>query len=76
MKSLEMEQEPSFEVPSAPSFPSFYVCDEQMPEIATWEPEVEYTLTVKVRVVNKNQNSTVDGVDTNSRLEILAYEVS
>lgn len=78
MKSLERNTEfgLDMEVPSSPSFPTFYVCDEQMPEIADWEVEGEYTLTVKVRVRNKSQSATVDGVDTDSTLELLAYEVS
>ncbi len=76
MKSLELKEDPSFEMASyGPIFPTFYVSDEQMPEITDWDVEGEYTLTVKVRVKNKTQAATVDGVDTDSVLEVLAYEI-
>lgn len=79
MKSLEKKPEPSLEMDMpmmGSSFPSFYVCDEQMPEISKWEPDGEYTLKVKVRVKTKSQVATVDGVDTDSCLEVLSYEVA
>ena len=77
MKSLEKKFESSsIEMPMSSSFPSFYVCDEQMPEIADWEPDGEYTITVKVRVKTKSQFATMEGVDTDSCLEVLAYEIS
>lgn len=75
MKSLEMQPEPMLDMPMQSSFPSFMVCDEQMPEVTDWPVDGEYTLTVKVRVKTKDQESTVDGVDTDSCLEILSYEV-
>ena len=67
--------EPMLDMPSMPSYPSFYVCDEQMPEVSSWEPDGEYTMTVKVRVKTKSQVATVDGIDTDSCLEVLSYEV-
>jgi hypothetical protein len=76
MKSLEMKPEPSLEVSIPSSFPSFYVCDEQMPEIAGWEPDGEYTLKVKVRVKTKSQVANLDGVDVDSCLEVLSYDIS
>lgn len=75
MKSLEMQSEPMLEMPMQSSFPSFRVCDEQMSEITDWPVDGEYTLTVKVRVKTKDQESTVDGVDTDACLEVLSYEV-
>jgi len=77
MKSLEMKPEPSMEMPmQGSSFPTFYVCDEQMPEIADWETDGEYTLTVKVRVKSKSEETTMDGIDTDATLEVLSYDVS
>lgn len=74
MKSLEMKSEPGLEMPTMSSFPSFYVCDEQMPEIADWEADGEYTLTVKFRVKTKSQTADLEGIDTDACLEVLAYE--
>jgi len=76
MKSLEMKMEPTLDTPLMPSYPSFYVCDEQMPEVSDWEPDGEYTMTIIVRVKTKSQVATVDGVDTDSCLEVLSYDVS
>lgn len=75
MKSLEMKSELMMDSPTRSMYPSFYVCDEQMSEIAKWEVDGEYTMTVKVRVVSKSQRATVDGTDTDSCLEVLSYEI-
>lgn len=77
MKSLEMKPELGLDMDAVPtsSFPSFYVSDEQMAEIADWEIGEEYTFTVSVRMKYKMQEATVDGTDTDGTLEVLAYEV-
>ena len=71
-----MKDEPMLDMPMSSRFPSFYVCDEQMKEITDWATDSEYTLTVKVRVKSKQQEATVDGIDTDSCLEVLSYEVT
>lgn len=75
LKSLERKTEPMLDMPMSSSYPSFYVCDEQMPEVAEWEVEGEYTLTVKVRLKSKSQRSNMDAVHTDAELEVLAYEL-
>lgn len=64
------------DMPIMASFPAFYVCDDQMPEVADWDVDGEYTMIVKVRVKTKSQVATIDGVDTDSCLEVLSYEVT
>lgn len=75
MKSLEKKSEPSFDEVTSSSFPSFYVCDEQMKEITDWPIDGEYTLKVTVHVKNKTQTVGLEGTDTDSVLEVLSYEV-
>lgn len=75
MVSLEKKSEPCFDAVMSSSFPTIYVDDEQMPELANWEVDGEYTLTVKIRVKSKNQVATLDGLDTDACIELLEYEV-
>lgn len=74
MKSLEIKSEPYLDMPMSSHFPAFHVCDEQMEEISEWEADGEYTIKVKVKVKSKTQSATIDGIDTDAQLEVLAYE--
>lgn len=76
MKSLEMKSEPSMVESMSSSFPRFYVCDDQMPELADWEVDTEYTVTFKIRMTSKNERVDVDDVDTDASFEMTAYEVA
>jgi len=75
MKDLQLKEELTLDGPGStePRYPSFYVCDEQMPEIANWEPGSEHEVTFKIKVKQRTQENTVDGTDTDSTMQLIAY---
>lgn len=75
MKSLEKKSEPSMNMPMSSNFPIFYVCDEQMPEIADWEVDKEYTIRVKVKMTNQTKRINMDSEDIDATMQMLSYEV-
>lgn len=75
MKTLEKKSEPAMDMPMLSNFPTFYVCDEQMPEIADWEVDKEYTLRIKVKMTNQTKRVNMDGEDIDATIQMLSYEV-
>ena len=75
MKTLEKKSEPMLDCPMSSTSPTFYVCDEQMPEIADWETGEEHTIKIKIRMQRKNVMSNLDSENIDATMEMLSYEV-
>lgn len=57
-------------VDSSSMAPSFYVDDEQMPEISNWEVGEKYRLVIEIEQKSKNENEH----RTDGRFEIVGYK--
>lgn len=75
MKTLEKKSEPMMDTPMSSNFPTFYVCNEQIPEIADWEVNKEYIIRVKVKMTNKTTRINMDGEDIDATIQLLSYDV-
>lgn len=83
MKSLALPQSTHMEMLDCsspapkrePTYPSFWVSDDQMAEITSWPPGEEYVITMKVRVRKMHQTIDLKGSSAEADVEVLAYEV-
>ena len=71
MKSLEKKTRSLDPFDMEPSFPSFRVDSEQMPEILKWKTGEEYKITVKIHQEDYHES---DGEVPHARFTIRSYD--